>query len=106
MPRIPLKLLSDFTEVAVYRCITRCVRRAFPLPGWIRSPAGTSTTGNSGFRIGCSSWHRWQFLAGQFGIDVLGVALMSNPIHLIVRNRPDVMLGCFDDQAVRIKSLP
>ena len=28
-----------------------------------------------------------QFLAGQFGIDVLGFAVMSNHIHVVLRNR-------------------
>ena len=43
MPRIPRKLLIDFTEAGVYHCITRGVQRAFlcgvdALTGrWLRS---------------------------------------------------------------------
>ena len=29
MPRIPRKFVFDPTEVGVYHCINRCVRRAF-----------------------------------------------------------------------------
>ena len=42
-----------------------------------------------------------QFLAGQFGVDVLGFALMSNHIHLILRNRPDVVRGWTDDEVAQ-----
>jgi hypothetical protein len=34
---------------------------------------------------------RLVFLAGVFGIDVLGFAILSNHFHLILRNRPDVV---------------
>jgi hypothetical protein len=42
-----------------------------------------------------------QFLAGQFGIDVLGFALLSNPLHLILTNRPDVVLGWSHEEVAR-----
>ncbi|MBS0262400.1 MAG: hypothetical protein JSS02_10660, partial [Planctomycetes bacterium] len=30
-------------------------------------------------------------MAGQLGIDILGFAVMSNHIHVVARNRPDVV---------------
>lgn len=42
-----------------------------------------------------------QFLAGQFGVDVLGFSLMSNYLHLILRNRPDAVAGWSDDEVAR-----
>ncbi|MEQ8790933.1 MAG: hypothetical protein RIC55_32015, partial [Pirellulaceae bacterium] len=39
---------------------------------------------------------RLRFLAGCFGIDLLGFAILSNHFHLILRNRPDVM-ATWDD---------
>jgi REP element-mobilizing transposase RayT len=42
-----------------------------------------------------------QFLAGQFGIDLLGFSVMSNHIHVILRNRPDVVQNWSDDEVVR-----
>jgi REP element-mobilizing transposase RayT len=86
MARIPRLMLFDPAEVGVYHCINRCVRRAFlcgvdPLTGknfdhrkdWIQG--------------------RLQFLAGHLGIDILGFAVMSNHVHVILRNRPDIVKG-------------
>ncbi len=41
------------------------------------------------------------FLAGQFGLDVLGFAVMSNHFHVIVRNRPDVVGNWSDVEVAR-----
>ena len=94
MARTPRKELIDETEVGVYHCINRCVRRAFlcgddPLTGrcfdhrkeWIRQ--------------------RLEFLAGQFAVDVLGYAVMSNHLHVILRNRPDIVSEWSDDEVAR-----
>ena len=71
-------------EVGVYRCVQRVVRRAFrcqvdPLSGnsydhrrtWIRD--------------------RLESLAGLFGVAIAAFAVMSNHVHVILRNRPDVV---------------
>jgi REP element-mobilizing transposase RayT len=42
-----------------------------------------------------------RFLAAQFGVDVLGFAVMSNHLHVILRNRPDVVLGWSDEEVAR-----
>jgi REP element-mobilizing transposase RayT len=86
--------LVDPDSVGVYHCINRCVRRTFlcgddPLTGknydhrkrWIQE--------------------RMQFLAGEFGLDVLGFAIMSNHLHIVLRNRPDVVAGWSDEEAAR-----
>ncbi|MBI3860928.1 MAG: hypothetical protein HY290_03440 [Planctomycetia bacterium] len=41
------------------------------------------------------------FLAGQFGLDVLGFAVMSNHLHVVVRNRPDVVQNWSDLEVAR-----
>ncbi|QDV23041.1 hypothetical protein [Aureliella helgolandensis] len=71
-------------EVCIVHAIQRCVRRAFltgvdPVSGkdysfrreWIR--------------------RRMEALASAFGIDVLTYAILSSHLHIILRNRPDVV---------------
>ena len=94
MPRIRRRFLLEPAEIGVYHCINRCVRRAFlcghdPVSGkdfehrrqWIQD--------------------RMQFLAGQFGVDVLGFAVLSNHLHVVLRNRPDVVHGWSDVEVAR-----
>ena len=86
MPACPRSDVIFLGEVAVYHCWSRCVRRAFlcgqdPLTGndyeyrrdWIRD-----------FE---------ESLAALFGIEVGFHAEMSNHIHLVLRTRPDVVIG-------------
>ena len=81
-------------EVGVYHCIQRVVRRAFlcgvdPLSGnsydhrrvWIRD--------------------RLEYLAGLFGVEVAAFAVMSNHVHVILRNRPDVVALWTDQEVAR-----
>jgi REP element-mobilizing transposase RayT len=44
---------------------------------------------------------RLAFLAGQFAIDVCSIAIMSNHIHLVVRNRPDIAGQWSDEEVAR-----
>ncbi|MEQ8790972.1 MAG: hypothetical protein RIC55_32210, partial [Pirellulaceae bacterium] len=44
---------------------------------------------------------RLRFLAGCFGIDLLGFAILSNHFHLILRNRPDVVATWDDAEVAR-----
>jgi len=94
MPRIRRRFLLDPAEIGVYHCINRCVRRAFlcgndPVSGksyehrrqWIQD--------------------RMQFLAGQLGVDVLGFAVLHNHLHIVLRNRPDVVQGWSDLEVAR-----
>ena len=87
------EVLAD-GETQVVHCVNRCVRRGFlcgqdPLTGkdfehrrqWIR--------------------RRLEFLAGVFGIDVIAFSVMSNHLHVILRNRPDVVKTWSDDEVAR-----
>jgi len=94
MARLPRKELIAEDEVGLYHCVQRCVRRAWlcgedPLTGkdyehrklWIRK--------------------RLEFLAGQFGIEVCSFAVMVNHLHVILRNRPDVVATWSDEDVAR-----
>ncbi len=79
-------------EVCIVHTIQRCVRRAF-LAG-LDDKSGVDYS----FR---REWirRRMESLASVFGIDVLTYAIMSNHIHLILRNRPDVVATWSDEEA-------
>ena len=80
MARMPRKHVVDEDEVGVYHCINRCVRRAFL--------CGTDTvTGQCFDHRKLWIQKRLEYLAGQFGIDVLAFAVMSNHLHVVLRNR-------------------
>ena len=71
--------------VGVYHCIARCVRRAFL--------CGTdSYSGRDYYHRKAWIIDRLRHLAGLFGIDVCSYAIMSNHLHLMLRNRPDSAL--------------
>ena len=78
-------------EVAIVHCVQRCVRRAF-LAG-VDHLSGK----DYGFR---REWirRRMEALASVFGCDVLSYAILSNHLHLILRNRPDVVASWSDEQ--------
>lgn len=84
----------DESTVGVYHCINRCVRRAY-LCG-VDAVSGKNLDHRK-------TWiqKRLEFLAGQFGIDVVGFSVLSNHFHLILRNRPDVVAGWSDDEVAR-----
>jgi hypothetical protein len=44
---------------------------------------------------------RLEFLAGNLAVDILGFSIMSNHLHVVVRNRPDVVAGWSDDEVAR-----
>jgi REP element-mobilizing transposase RayT len=81
-------------EVGVYHCINRCVRRAF-LCGQ------DAVSGRCFDHRKVWIQQRLEMLAGQFGIDVLGFTVMSNHIHVVLRNRPDVVAAWSDDEVAR-----
>ena len=87
------EVLAD-GEVQVVHCINRCVRRGFlcgddPVTGknfdhrrqWIRN--------------------RLEFLAGVFGVELLGFSVMSNHFHCVLRTRPDAVAEWSDDEVAR-----
>ena len=81
-------------EIGVYHCIQRVVRRAFlcgvdPVTGssfdhrrdWIRD--------------------RLEYLAGLFSVEIAAFAVMSNHVHVILRNRPDVVAVWSNEDVAR-----
>ncbi len=80
------------TEICIVHAIQRCVRRAF-LAG-IDEKSGTDYS----FR---REWirRRLEALASVFGVDVLTYAILSNHLHVILRNRPDVVAAWSDEEA-------
>ena len=94
MPRIRRRFLVDPAEVGIYHCINRCVRRSLL--------CGSDPVSGKNYEHR-RQWmqDRIQFLAGHFGIDVLGFAVMSNHFHVIVRNRSDIVQGWSDTEVAR-----
>ena len=84
-------------EIAIVHAVQRCVRRAFL--------AGVDPVSGKDFSFR-REWirRRMEALASVFGIDVLTYAVMSNHLHLILRNRPDVV-GQWSDEQVAIRWL-
>lgn len=94
MPAQPRNEIVDPLIVGVYHCWSRCVRRAF-LCG--QDPL-----------TGKDYEHRRQWicdferqLASLFGIEVGFHAEMSNHLHLVLRNRPDIVETWSDEEVVR-----
>ena len=94
MARVNRREVLSEDEIQVVHCINRCVRRGFlcgvdPVTGrdyehrrqWIRN--------------------RLEFLAGVFGVEVMGFSVMSNHFHVILRTRPDVVGQWSDDEVAR-----
>ncbi len=79
-------------EISIVHAVQRCVRRAF-LAG-----ADQATGIDYGYR---REWirRRMEALASVFGVDVLTYAVMSNHMHVILRNRPDVVAAWTDEEA-------
>ena len=86
--------LFDPQEVSVFHCIHRCVRRCFL--------CGHDAVAGRDYEHR-KAWleERSRFLAGCFGIDVLGFAILSNHFHVILRNRPDVVAAWDDIEVAR-----
>ncbi|MCC9640959.1 hypothetical protein LOC71_01645 [Rhodopirellula sp. JC740] len=91
MPRPQRSEQFDSAEVCIVHVVQRCVRRAF-LAG-VNSETGVDYS----FR---KEWirRRMEALASVFAIDVLSYAVMSNHMHQILRNRPDVCRTWSDEE--------
>ena len=83
MPTYSRRQIVVEDEVGVYHCISRCVRRAFL--------CGVDTYSGQDYSHR-KEWilDRLRELAGLFGIEVCGYSVMSNHLHLVLRNRPDI----------------
>src|ERR1700722_19409097 len=78
-------------SVGVYHCIARCVRRAF-LCG-VDQYTGKDYTYRKEWIL-----NRLRELAGLFAVEVCGYSVMSNHLHLVLRNRPDIAEQWSDDE--------
>ena len=94
MARLARAELFDPLEVAILHVIGRVVRRCFLF--------GFDPVSGKNFD------HRkvWiedqlKLLAGNFGIDLLSMAILSNHFHLILRSRPDVVATWDDTEVAR-----
>lgn len=81
-------------EIAIVHVMNRVVRRCFLL-------GDDPVTGKN-------YDHRKQWIetllkrfSANFGIDLLGFAILSNHFHLILRSRPDVVATWDDDEIAR-----
>jgi REP element-mobilizing transposase RayT len=80
--------LVDASVTRWYHCVTRCVRRAFPL--------GEGETDRKGWIE-----RRLQELAEIFAVAVGGFSVLDNHLHVLLRLDPDVAAGWSDDEVVR-----
>lgn len=78
-------------EVGVVHCINRCVRRGFL--------CGKDSVSGKNFEHR-REWirGRFEFLAGEMAVEVLGYAILSNHFHIVLRNRPDVVTDWSDKE--------
>ena len=91
MPRPKRVEQFDSNEVCIVHVVQRCVRRAF-LAGVDRFSGKDYSHRKEWIR------RRMEALASVFACDVLSYAIMSNHLHLILRNRPDVVSEWSDEE--------
>ena len=86
--------ILDPNEVGAYHAVQRTVRRA-----WL---CGLDPVSGKSFEHR-RTWiqNRLQELAASFGIDCLSFAVMVNHVHVILRNRPDVVAGWSDEKVAK-----
>jgi len=86
--------IFDPNEVGAYHAVQRTVRRA-----WL---CGLDPVSGKSFEHR-RTWiqNRLQELAASFGIDCLSFAVMVNHVHVILRNRPDVVAGWSDEEVAK-----
>ena len=91
MPSRPRSEVIDPTEVGIYHCWNRLVRQRC-LFGFDRF-----TRQDFSHR---KDWLRQQFrlLAADMGIQVLDYAILDNHLHVVLRNRPDIVADWSDKE--------
>ena len=84
MPRPKRSEIFTPNEVSILHVVQRCVRRAY------LSGLDEVTGKDFSYR---KEWIRQRIekLVSVFGVDVLAYAVMSNHLHVVLRNRPDVV---------------
>ncbi len=94
MPRVNRREIIADREIQVFHVVNRCVRRTH-LCGKDRQSKKDYSHRREWIR------QRLEFLAGVFAMDILGFAVMSNHLHVVVRTRPDVVIPWSDDDVAR-----
>lgn len=82
-------------KIGVYHCVSRCVRRAY-LCGLDKLTGKSFEHRREWIR------NRLSFLTEIFAIEVVSYAVMSNHLHSLVRNRPDIV-DEWDDREVAVR---
>jgi hypothetical protein len=91
---VPRGEIFNPKEIGVYHCISRCVRRAF-LCGF------DAVTGQSFEHRRTWMRERLTFLLSVFSIELLAYALMSNHLHTLLKNRPDIAASWSPEEVAR-----
>ncbi|EKK00381.1 protein containing DUF1568 [Rhodopirellula baltica SH28] len=91
MPRPQRCEQFDPAEVGIVHVVQRCVRRVF-LAGLDHASGRDYSFRKEWIR------RRMEALASVFAVDVLSYAIMSNHMHQILRNRPDVCAQWTDEE--------
>ena len=94
MPAKPRSEVFDANEVGVYHCWNRVVRRLFLFGiDWL-------TAKDCRHR---KEWVREQYraLASVMAIQVLDYTILDNHLHVVLRNRPDIVQSWSDDEVAR-----
>ena len=93
MPRRNRRDIFDPNRIGVYHCTQRCVRRAFLCGRDART--GKSFDHRRGW-----IQDRLKELVGGFAFDVLAYCVMENHVHVVIRNRPDILEQWNDEKVV------
>ncbi len=91
MPSYARKHIVDETQIGVYQCIGRCVRRAFL--------CGTDAVSGRDFSHR-KVWlqGRLESLASLFAVEICTFSVMSNHFHVVLRIRPDIAAAWSDEE--------
>ena len=91
MPRANRREICNPDQIQVFHLVNRCVRRTFLF--------GTDEKSGKDFSHR-KAWirQRLEELAGIFAVEILGFAVQSNHLHVVVRTRPDVQKGWNDTE--------
>jgi hypothetical protein len=94
MPAKPRSEVFDPDEVGIYHCWNRLVQRRY-LFGF-----DLLTGKDYSYR---KPWvrDRLKQLAGKLAIDVLDYAILDNHLHVVLRNRPDIVATWSDEEVAR-----
>jgi REP element-mobilizing transposase RayT len=94
MPAYARRQIVDGSQVGIYHCVARCVRRAFL--------CGDDRFSGKNFDHR-KAWlqERMKGLAGIMAVDVLGFPVMSDHIQLLLRIWPGIVASWSDEEVAR-----